>query len=249
MDLQKGERLDYLFFDQQLKIIQSESVFSFSLDSVLLACFVHVPVQKGRLIDLCSGNGAIPLMLTRRTKGEVIGVEIQQKVHEMALKSVVLNELECRIHLLHGNLKVMPGEFGKGTFDVVTCNPPFFSPANQNEIADNPDVAAARHELHTTLEEVISVSSQLLKQGGRAAFVYPPERLVELTALMRRHRLEPKRLLWVHPKSGREANRLLIEGKKDAKPGLRVSPPLLVYNEDNQYTKELRAFCDITSTL
>lgn len=249
MDLHEGERLDYLFFDTQLKIIQSPSVFSFSLDSVLLASFVHVPIQKGRLIDLCSGNGAIPLMLSKRTKGEIFGVEIQEKVHEMALRSVAFNHLENRIHLLCANLNDMPQHLGYGTFDVVTCNPPYFSPDSENKMAGNANVAAARHELHTTLEEVIHASAQLLKQGGRAAFVYPQDRMVELVSLMRKHRIEPKRLMWIHPKPGKEANRLLIEGKKDAKPGVRVLPPLVVYNESNEYTKELRVFCDITSIL
>ncbi|HET7578946.1 MAG TPA: tRNA1(Val) (adenine(37)-N6)-methyltransferase [Bacillales bacterium] len=248
MDFKKGERLDYLFFDKQLKIIQRDGLFSFSLDSLLLAAFVHVPIQKGNLIDLCSGNGAIPLMLSRRTKGRLTGVEIQREVHEMAEKSVRLNQLEDRIRLVCADLKDMPEELKADSFDVVTCNPPYFSPSTESSVTENPSVAAARHELHTTLEDVVSVSGKLLKQGGKAAFVFPPARMVEFMALMRVHRLEPKRLLWVQPKPGKEANRMLIEGKKDAKPGLRVLPPLVVYNEDNEYTKELRAFCDITST-
>ncbi|HEU5140316.1 MAG TPA: tRNA1(Val) (adenine(37)-N6)-methyltransferase [Bacillales bacterium] len=247
MDLHKDERLDYLFFDQDLKIIQSRHVFSFSLDSLLLAAFAYVPIQKGKLVDLCSGNGAIPLMLSRRTKGDIFGVEIQGEVHEMAKRSVRLNRLENRIELILGDLKEAPEQLEKDSFDVVTCNPPYFSSSSEHEVKANEKVAGARHELYTTLEDVVSVSGKLLKQGGKAAFVYPSERLLEFMMLMRLNRIEPKRIMFVHPKAGREANRVLIEGKKDAKPGTRVLPPLIVYNEDNRYTEELRRFCDITS--
>lgn len=247
MKLEKGERLDHLFFDKQLKIVQSDR-YAFSLDSVLLAAFVHVPVQRGRLIDLCSGNGAIPFMLSKRTKGELTGVEIQPAAHRAAEKSLRINGLEERIRFICGDLGDMPGTLGHGSFDVVTCNPPYFSTSAEGDMKKNKQVAAARHELHTTLEEVVVTSSKLLKQGGKAAFVYPPERFLDLAALMRMHRLEPKRLCWVHPKVGRPANRLLVEGKKDARPGLRVLAPLNVYNKHNAYTEELRAFCHITYT-
>lgn len=248
MELQKHERLDYLFFDKQLKIVQSERVFSFSLDSVLLAGFVHVPIQKGKLIDLCSGNGAIPLMLTKRTKGEITAVELQPEVHEMAEKSIRFNGLQDRIHLICGDIKEMPSHLGYGLFDVVTCNPPYFTTEAENEMKQNSRVAVARHELYTSLEDVISVSSKLLKQGGKAAFVHRPERIIEIMTLMRTYRLEPKRILWVYPKARKNANRVLIEGKKDAKPGVQVLPPLVVYDENDHYTKELLTFCDISCT-
>ncbi|HET7521859.1 MAG TPA: tRNA1(Val) (adenine(37)-N6)-methyltransferase [Bacillales bacterium] len=248
MKLENDERLDYLFFDEKLKIVQSDRFFSFSLDSVLLAAFAHVPVRKGRLIDLCSGNGAIALMLTKRTKGSITAVEIQPRAHEAAEKSVRLNGLEERIRLICGDLKDMPQRLGQGSFDVVTCNPPYFSTSEKSGMKTNEPVAAARHELYTTIEDVVSSGGKLLKQGGKAAFVYPAERFLDLAVLMRTYRLEPKRILWVHPKPGKAANRLLVEGKKDAKPGLRVLPPLTVYDENDQYTKELRMFCHITCT-
>ncbi|HET7658593.1 MAG TPA: tRNA1(Val) (adenine(37)-N6)-methyltransferase [Bacillales bacterium] len=249
MELQAGERLDYLFFDKQLKIIQSEHLFSFSLDSLLLAAFVNVPVQKGKLIDLCSGNGAIPLMLSRRTKGQIHGVELQQELHEMAVRSVKLNGLEGKVHLICDDLKVVPDRMGTECFDIVTCNPPYFTLSEEFKITENERVAAARHQVTTTLEDVVVTSAKLLKNGGKAAFVYPSDKFVEITSLMRINQLEPKRILWVYPKEGKEANRVLIEGKKQAKPGVRVFPPLVVYNENNEYTKGLRSFCDITSTL
>ncbi|HET7616086.1 MAG TPA: SAM-dependent methyltransferase, partial [Bacillales bacterium] len=138
---------------------------------------------------------------------------------------------------------------GHGKFDVVTCNPPYFTSRDENLMKKNRNVAAARHEIHASLGDIVAVSGKLLKQGGKAAFVYPSEKFLELAEQMRRHRVEPKRVLWVHPREGKPANRVLIEGKKDARPGAAIEPPLAVYNEENEYTKELRAFCDITSTL
>lgn len=249
MELNEGERLDFLFFDEQLKIIQSEHLFSFSLDSLLLAAFVHVPVQKGKLIDLCSGNGAIPLMLSRRSKGQIFGVELQSRLHEMAGRSIAMNGLENRIHLICDDLANAPSRLGSECFDTVTCNPPYFSLSQEIQITDNPQVADARHQLTTSLEKVVAVSAKLLKQGGKAAFVYPADKFITLSSLMRANNLEPKRILWIHPKEGKEANRVLVEGKKLAKPGVRVFPPIVVYNENNEYTKGLRLFCDITSIL
>lgn len=248
MDLRPGERMDYLFFDQQLKIIQSNRLFSFSLDSMLLAAFVHVPIQRGKLIDLCSGNGAIPLMLSQRSNGQIYGVEIQTELHDLAKRSVKMNGLEERIHLICEDLKKTPSRMGQESFDTVTCNPPFFSKAEEKQVTSNKHIADARHQLSTTLEEVVATSAQLLKQGGKAAFVYPADKFVSLTTIMRANQLEPKRIRWVHAKEDKEANRVLVEGKKHAKPGARVFPPVVVYNEDNEYTKGLRMFCDISST-
>lgn len=239
MEIRENERIDFLF-DKDLRIVQSHDVFSFSLDAVLLAKFVYVPIQKGQLVDLCSGNGAIPLMLSKRTKGTITAVEIQEKLHDMAQRSVRLNRREDRIHLIHGDIEDMPGQLGYSKFDVVTCNPPYFATPAKSDKNSNPHLAIARHEIHTTLKKVVDVSRLLAKQGGKAAFVHRPERLPDLMLLMRSKGLEPKRLQLVYPKKGKEANMVLIEGAKDGKPGLTVLPPLTVYNENNQYTEELK---------
>ncbi|HET7629507.1 MAG TPA: tRNA1(Val) (adenine(37)-N6)-methyltransferase [Bacillales bacterium] len=245
--LKENERLDYLFFDRQLKIIQSCDTFAFSLDSVLLASFVHVPIRKGRLIDLCSGNGAVPLMLSTRTKGGLTGVEIQPSLHDMAVRSVAWNDLQDRIELVCGDVRDAPEQFGYGNFDVVTCNPPYFSTDREASRSQNPAIAKARHEMAITLEKIVSTAEQLLKQGGRAAFVYPAEKFLDLAGLLRCHRLEPKRLLWVYPREGKRANRVLIEGMKDGRPGAVIEEPLIVYNDQNEYTKGLRSYCDMSS--
>lgn len=233
------ERLDHLLAEK-LRIIQSPSVFSFSLDAVLLSKFVNIPIQKGRIADLCSGNGVIPLLLSTRTKGKIIGVEIQERLFNMAERSIKYNGLSEQIQMVHGDIKTFPREIGNDKFDVVTCNPPYFPTPSQEEINRNEHFAIARHEIMCTLEDVVQNTSQLLRQGGKAAFVHRPGRLMDILSLMRKHRLEPKRLQFVYPKASKEANTILIEGIKDGSPDLKVLPPLVVYNEDNVYTPEVR---------
>ncbi len=237
--LQGDERLDYLLAED-LRIIQSPSVFSFSLDAVLLARFVYVPIQKGMIIDLCSGNGVIPLFLSARTKGIITGVEIQERLYDMAKRSIEYNNLQERIQMIHGDIKEMPNRLGYGKFDVVTCNPPYFPTPSAEERNENEHLAIARHEILCTLEDAIQVSSQLVRQGGKVAFVHRPSRFLDIMTLMRKYRLEPKKIQFVYPKQGKEANTLLIEATKDGNPDLKILPPLIVYNEENEYTSELK---------
>jgi len=241
--LKDDERLDYLL-GEPLRIIQSPSVFSFSLDAVLLAKFVYVPIQKGNLVDLCAGNGVIPLLLSRRTKGHIHGVEIQERLHDMAVRSVQYNNLSEQITMYHEDLNKILPVLGHDKYDVVTCNPPYFlTPAKEIQ-NDNMHYAIARHEIMCTLEDVVRVSSQLLKQGGKAAFVHRPGRLLDILTLMRKYRIEPKRLQFVYPKAGREANTILVEGIKGGSPDLKLLPPLVVYKDNNEYTEELKEIID-----
>jgi tRNA1(Val) A37 N6-methylase TrmN6 len=221
---------------ENLRIIQSPSVFSFSLDAVLLSKFVQVPIQKGNLIDLCAGNGVIPLLVSTRTKGKIIGVEIQERLFDMAKRSVQYNQLTEQITMVHGDINEIPKSIGYSKFDVVTCNPPYFSTPSQEEINKNEHYAIARHEILCTLEDVVRVSSQLLREGGKAAFVHRPGRLMDILSLMRKYRLEPKRLQFVYPKKEKEANAIL----KDGSPDLKLLPPLVVYNDRHEYNPEIR---------
>ncbi|RFU60960.1 tRNA1(Val) (adenine(37)-N6)-methyltransferase [Bacillus sp. V59.32b] len=239
LELKGDERLDYLLAER-LRIIQSPSVFSFSLDAVLLSKFVRVPIQKGHLIDLCAGNGVIPLLLSTRTKGKITGVEIQERLFDMAQRSVEFNGLSEQINMVHGDIKDLPNKIGFRNFDVVTCNPPYFSTPSDEEINQNEHYAIARHEILCTLEDVVRVSSKLLRQGGKAAFVHRPGRLMDILSLMREYRLEPKRLQFVYPKEGKEANAILVEGIKDGSPDLKILPPLVVYNDKHEYNQEIR---------
>src|SRR5690625_4427411 len=127
------ERLDYLLADQSMKIIQSPTAFSFSLDAVLLAHFAYVPIKKGEILDLCTGNGVIPLLLSKRTNAAITGVEIQERILGMAERNIKLNELTDQLQMIHGDLKQMQPVLGQSNFDVVTCNPPYFRTPSKNE--------------------------------------------------------------------------------------------------------------------
>ncbi len=239
VQLYDDERLDYLLAED-LRIIQSPSVFAFSLDAVLLARFTYYPIQKGKIIDLCSGNGVIPLLLSTKSKAEITGVEIQERLCDMAKRSIKYNQLEDRIRMICGDIKDMPEKLGHGKFDVVTCNPPYFSVKDRNMINEREPFAIARHEIYCTLEDVVRVSSQLVRPRGKVSFVHRPGRLMEILELMKKYRLEPKRLRFVYPKLGKEANTILIEGIRDGKTDLKILPPLIIYDENNEYTKEVR---------
>lgn len=236
--LKGDERLDYLLAEE-LRIIQSPSVFSFSLDAVLLSRFVNVPHRKGKIVDLCAGNGAIPLFLSARTKADIIAVELQDRLVDMATRSVAYNELDAQIQVMQGDVRTVSNELGVEKYDVVTCNPPYFLAHEASDKNLKEHVKIARHEIYLKLDEMIYTSSRLLKQGGKAAYVHRPERLLDIVTAMRANRIEPKRIRLVYPKMGKEANTLLIEGIKDGKPGLKVLPPLYVYNDQNEYTDEV----------
>jgi len=237
IELRPNERVDHLI-NRGLKIIQSREVFSFSMDAVLLAHFANVPKQ-GRLIDLCTGTGVIPLLLSGRTKGKIIGVEIQEKLWDMANRSVMINDLHDQIEIIEADLKNMPSLFGDGSFDYLTCNPPYMPSGGDQNL--NPYIAIARHEIMCTLEDVVSVSHRLVRSGGKIALVHRPSRLVDLLTLMRQYRIEPKRIRFVHPRHGQEANMVLVEGIRDGGREMKIMPPLIVYNEKGEYTEEMKA--------
>lgn len=239
MKLLDGERLDYIA-GTELKVIQSPQVFSFSIDAILLGRFVRVPIQKGRILDLCTGNGVIPLLLTTRTRGDLVGIDIQSRLIDMAERTVAWNQLQNQIHFIHADLNEIPVEVPRASFDVVTCNPPYFETVTDHERNRNPYLAIARHEIHCSLEDVIRVCSHYVKQKGKVALVHRPERLTDMMTLMRSYRIEPKRIQFIYPRAGKEANMVLLEGIKDGKAGVTCLPPLIVYNESGDYTEAFR---------
>ncbi|MEX2459935.1 MAG: tRNA1(Val) (adenine(37)-N6)-methyltransferase [Paenibacillaceae bacterium] len=221
----------------QLRIIQSDEVFSFSLDAVLLARFCTVPL-RGKIIDLCTGNAVIPLLLSTRTKASIHAIEIQERLADMAERSVAMNQLQGQIHIIQGDLRRAHEKLGHGAFDLVTVNPPYLPVVNgvQNS---NMHFAAARHEIHCNLEEVVASCAKLIRSGGKVAMVHRPSRLADIMSLMRQYRLEPKRIRFVHPRVEEEANMVLVEAMKDGKPELRLLPPVIAFKNKNDYSDEL----------
>ena len=240
--LQSDERVDRII-SQNLDIIQSPSVFSFSLDAILLADFAQIPKHhKGKIVDLCAGNGVIGLILSQKTKSPIIGIELQERLANMAERSIQMNHLEPQVSVINGAIGDATDWIKHDSVDVVTCNPPYFAATEKSTRNPNQHLAIARHELHTNLDEVMKVTSGLLKMNGKAYFVHRPDRLLEILETMKAHRLAPKKLRFVYPKIGKEANTILIEGIKDGKDtGFRVLPPLIVYDEENNYLPEVSA--------
>ncbi|GGG08178.1 hypothetical protein GCM10010912_60990 [Paenibacillus albidus] len=230
------ERVDDLL-THELRIIQSDEVFSFSMDAVLLARFASIP-PRGRVLDLCTGNGVIPILMTTRTNASLEGIEIQPRLADMARRSVALNGLGERITIHEGDLRELYTVAGHGVYDAITVNPPYM-PLNGSDLKLNTHQAMARHELGCTLEEVIQACVRLVRTGGKVSMVHKPQRLVDIISLMRKYRLEPKIIRFVHPRAHLEANMVLIEAARDGKPEVRLQPPLIVYNEDNQYCPEI----------
>jgi len=235
-ELYDDERIDYL---KEMRIIQSPNVFAFSMDAVLLARFAYLPLKRGKVLDLCTGNGVIPLFLSRRSNAHITGVEIQERLYDMAVRNVELNQLSEQISMIHGDLKEMPAYYGNNKFDVVTCNPPYFRTPDDDKKNVNEHLAIARHEIYCSLEDVVQSCSKLAKSGGKVAMVHRPDRLVDLITLFRKYRLEPKRIQFVYPKEGREANMLLIEGARDGKPDLKILPPFYIHKQNGEYSDEM----------
>ncbi|RDW16835.1 tRNA1(Val) (adenine(37)-N6)-methyltransferase [Oceanobacillus chungangensis] len=240
VQLYDDERLDYLLADESMQIIQSPTAFAFSLDAVLLADFASIPLKRGTILDLCTGNGVIPLLLSKRTVATITGVEIQERIFNMAERNIALNQLSEQLRVIHGDLKEMQDVIGHSSFDVVTCNPPYFKTPSANEYNHNEYLTIARHEVHCTLEDVVKACKLHVRPGGKVAMVHRPGRLVDIISMFRQYRIEPKRLRFVYPKKGKEANMLLVEGIRDGKADLKILPPLYIYNEDGTYTDEAK---------
>lgn len=240
VSLYEDERIDRLISKEEMPIIQSPTVFSYSLDALLLADFVHLPIQKGNILDLGTGNGVIPLLLSNRTKAQITGLEIQERLADMARRSVQLNDLLERIHIITGDLREVHSGLQQSSYDVVTCNPPYFKvgKATNTTYNKNEYLTIARHEVKCSLEDVVKAAKRYVKPGGKVALVHRPERLVDMITLLRHYKIEPKRMRLVYPREGKAANTLLIEGIRDGSAGLEILSPLYVYNSDDSYTEE-----------
>ncbi len=234
------ERIDDLETPSGYKIIQNPDWFCFGVDAVLLADFAAKTIKpKTRILDMCTGNGIIPILLAEKTKAQFIdGIEIQAPVAEMASRSVALNNIEERIKITQGDLKFAHEYYGKAQFDGVTCNPPYKE--NFGGLKNSSDIVTiARHEILCNLEDIIESAEKVLTPGGKLYMIHRPERLADIICLMRKYRIEPKRLRFVHPSHAKTATMILIEGAKHGGAKLHLEPPLYVHSEDGGYTDEI----------
>lgn len=235
--LREGERFDDLQRNR-LKIIQKTDGFRFGMDAVLLSGFAKVKPGECAM-DLCCGNGIIPLLLSAKTGGRhFYGLELLPENVEMARRSVAFNGLEDRITIEEGDVREAAKHFGTASFDVVTCNPPYMK--SGHGLQSEGDLRlAARHEVFLTLPEAVEQAAALLRPKGRVYFVHRPFRLTELVVCMHESGVEAKRMRLVYPYADREPNMVLVEGIRGGRPYLNVDPPLVVYEETDKYTREI----------
>lgn len=237
------EKINDILGYKNRKIFQDDECFSFSLDSVMLANFVTIRLRDRNILDLGTGNGAIPLIVSLRTDKNIVGVEIQKRLSDMAEKSVKYNNLSEQIKIINVDMKEFVNSNNIEFFDVITCNPPYFRVNEKNYFNLSLEKLIARHEVKVTLSDVFYVSRKLLKNNGNLAIVHRPERLLEIFDLFRKNSIEPKRIRFVYEKASKESTLVLIEGQKNGRPGLKIEKPLILYNEYGSMTGEYEKLC------
>lgn len=236
------QTINYLLGYKSLSIVQDTDMFNFSLDSVLLPNFVTIRSKIDKVLDIGCGNAPIPLILSTKTKANIIGVEIQKEVFDLAQKSIAINHLEQQIQIMNVDINQYYHELESDSFDVITCNPPFFKVDEQSKLNDSQYKMIARHELKLNLNQIFKIARKILKNNGNIAIVHRPERLMEILTMMKENNIEPKRIQFVYPKPSMDANILLIEGTKNGKPGLKILPPIFVHNQDGSYTEQVQKY-------
>ncbi len=237
IELKPTERLDDLQRNN-LRIIQDPDRFCFGMDAVLLSGFASAP-EGGRVLDLGTGTGIIPILMSAKTKAsELVGLEIQADSADMAKRSVRLNDLDSKIKIVQGDIKEAGQIFDAASFDVVTSNPPYMIGGHGLQNPDSPK-AIARHEVLCELEDVIKAAARCLKSGGKFYMVHRPFRLAEIMVVMHEYKLEPKRMQLVYPYADKEPTMVLIEGARGGRPRLTVEKPLIIYEAPGRYTPEI----------
>lgn len=231
-----NDLLDY----NNLKIVQDDNYFNFSLDSVLLPNFVKLNKNTKKILDLGTGNAPIPMILSTMTNAEIYGVELQKEIYELAVESLKINKLENRINLINDNIKNLDKYFESNSFDVIVSNPPYFKYSEKSNINETIQKTIARHEKEITLSELVSIAKKYLDNNGTFAIVHRTDRLIEIIEEFRKNNIEPKRIRLIYPKEGEESNMVLIEGRKNGNIGLKILPPLIAHNKNSDYTDEVK---------
>lgn len=233
---------NYLLGYKNLYIVQDTEMFNFSLDSVLLPNFVTITKNIKNILDIGCGNAPIPIILSTKCSAKIIGIEIQKDVYELAKESISINNLNEKIELINGDIVEEYKKFPVGSFDLITCNPPFFKYKKDSNININEYKTIARHEVKLNLSQLMQVAKYLLNNNGVIGIVHRPERIVDIFEEMRKNNIEPKKIQFVYPHENSEANILLVEGKKNGKPGIKILEPLISHTDNGDYTDRIKVF-------
>ena len=236
------EVTNYLLGYKNKYIVQDTQMFNFSLDSVLLPNFVTINKNIKNILDIGCGNAPIPLILSTKTNALITGVEVQKDVYDLALKSVKINNLENQINIINADINEIYNKFETESFDVITCNPPFFKVSEQSNLNKSDYKTIARHEVKLNLDDIFRISKKLLKNNGYVAIVHRPERLLDILNSMQKYNIEPKKIQFIYPKTNMEANILLVEGKKNGNKGLKILPPIYTHLENGEYTEQIKKY-------
>lgn len=222
-----------------LKLYQDPDCFCFSLDSVVLANYCKIRKRDANIVEFCSGNGVVSIIMSRRTNAKIVGVEIQKKLYDMANESLDYNNLNDRITFINDDIKNFVKD--KDNYvDLIVCNPPYFKYDESNKINDSIEKQIARHELCINIDEICSCASKILKDNGKLCIVHRSDRFTDVYDAMKKYRIEPKRIKFIYNNEESEAEMFLIEGQKNAGTGLIIDKPLLVRNLDGSYSDEYK---------
>lgn len=238
VELKKDERIDDLEY-KGLKIIQNKNGFCFGIDAVLLSDFAKEIKKESKVLDLGTGTGILGILLCKKTElKNIIGVEIQKDVFDMAKRSIKLNNLEDKFSVINEDIKELDKKLQLQSFDAIVTNPPY-KKDNTGLKNDNEYEIISRHEVKCNLEDVIRVSSKLLKNNGKFFMVHRPERIKDIIINLEKYKMQIKEIRFVHPNINKKPNMILIKAVKGAREFLNVQEPLFVYNEDGTYTGEI----------
>ena len=233
------ERLDDILGYKDLKIYQNSNFFSFSLDSVILANYSDVRLRDKKIVDFCTGNGVVPMILSRRTNSNIIGVEVQDKLCELANKSIEYNGLTDRIEIICNDVKEYSNKH-LNEFDLVLCNPPYFKVEENSKFNDSYEKKIARHEVLINLDEICECAKKVLKDNGKFCIVHRSDRLMDVLEAFKNNKIEPKRIKFVYDNIEKDSTLVLVEGQKCGKVGLKVDKPLILFNLDGSITEEYK---------
>ncbi|MBN4067755.1 MAG: SAM-dependent methyltransferase [Alkaliphilus sp.] len=234
--LKENERIDDLQ-TKGFRIIQNSKGFCFGIDAVLLANFVSLK-KNSKVVDLGTGTGIIPILIAAKsTTSKIEALEIQAEAADMARRSVILNNLEERINVLNIDLKMADKHLKVNSFDVVTTNPPYM---HANGIVNTEEAKTiSRHEVKCKLEDVVKMAAKLLKHNGKFYMIHRPQRIVDIMLYCRKYKLEPKKLQFIQPMREKKPNLLIVECTKAARPEVKMLDPLIIYDEDGNYTRKV----------
>lgn len=211
-----------------LKICQNDEYFKFSIETILLTDFININKRSKNILDLCTGNAPIPIILRTKTKARIHAIELQPEIFALAKKTLKLNGMESEINLINDDIlntyKYFPCEY----FDLITINPPYFKNVSGSTKSKNEVKAKARHEMSISLDDIIKIAKTHLKNNGYFVMIQRSERFIEIIDKLVANSLIPKRVQFVYTNREKEAKLFIVEASKSGKMGLKILNPIFI---------------------